>query len=88
MNEYIHSPEVEMPQSTSLPEFMRSFEDLMEAPPQSIQDNTEFRNLPKWDSLKMVELLAMLDEDFGVNVEVSQLQTCRTVSDVFVLVRQ
>jgi len=67
---------------------MRSFEDLMELPSESLDDNTEFRNLPKWDSLKMVELLAMLDEDFGVNVEVSKLQVCKTVSDVFSLMKQ
>lgn len=77
-----------MPQTTSLPDFMRSFEDLMELPSESLDDNTEFRNLPKWDSLKMVELLAMLDEDFGVNVEVSKLQVCKTVSDVFSLMKQ
>ena len=77
-----------MPQTTSLPDFMRSFEDLKELPSESLDDNTEFRNLPKWDSLKMVELLAMLDEDFGVNVEVSKLQVCKTVSDVFSLMKQ
>jgi len=77
-----------VPQTTSLPDFMRSFEDLMELPSESLDDNTEFRNLPKWDSLKMVELLAMLDEDFGVNVEVSKLQVCKTVSDVFSLMKQ
>ena len=60
----------------------------MDVPSESMIPECEFRALEKWDSLTLVELLAMLDKDYGVTVDVGQLDRCKTVSDIFNLVNE
>ena len=58
----------------------------MDAPPGSLSSDSEFRSLPAWDSLKLLDLLAMLDKSYGVTVDADRLEACKTVLDLFNLV--
>ena len=48
----------------------------------------EFRNYNEWDSLAYLEVIAMLDEDFGVEIEANDFKKLRTVEDLINEVRK
>ena len=41
--------------------------------------NDEFRDYDEWDSLAYLEVIAMLDEDFGVEIEAADFKKLITV---------
>ena len=43
------------------------------ATPDDIKTAKTFDSIPGWDSLRMVNLLAVLDEEFGVQIELTDL---------------
>lgn len=42
----------------------------------------EFRGYDEWDSLAYLEVIAMLDEDFGVEIETEDFKKLITVEDL------
>lgn len=49
----------------------------------SLRPETVLRELSVWDSLAVLATLACVDACFGVQINASELQECRTVRDVF-----
>ena len=47
-----------------------------------IQLDDHFRDYENWDSLALLSLIAILDEDFGVEIETDDLNELRTVRDL------
>jgi acyl carrier protein len=43
----------------------------------------EFRSYPEWDSLGHMSLIAMLDAEFGIQIENSVFEKMKTVQDVY-----
>jgi acyl carrier protein len=63
-------------------EFHHMLEDLTAADPDSINDQTVLKSLDGWDSLTIVEFVAMVDEKLGIVVPAKQIKTCKTVEDL------
>lgn len=47
-----------------------------------IQLDDHFRDYEDWDSLALLSLIAILDEDFGVEIETDALNELTTVRDL------
>jgi acyl carrier protein len=48
--------------------------------------NTAFRELPEWDSLTSVMLVAEIYSEHGVQVSAEEMKACRSVADLKKLV--
>ncbi len=67
--------------------FLRQFENAIEGlTPGSMRPETVLRELPQWDSLALLNILAMVDMEYGVQVSGLEIQACRTLQDLADLV--
>jgi len=69
-----------------LESFTRSLESMLEVPSGSFSPETKFRATDGWDSLMAIQLVSLLDNDFGVVIDFHALEEAETVSDLFALV--
>jgi len=61
--------------------------DLFEEPVENIQPETLREDIPAWDSLGVLALMASLDEDFGILLTDEEMQELQKVNDIFDLLR-
>jgi acyl carrier protein len=54
----------------------------LETESMEIQLDDHFRDYDDWDSLALLSLIAILDEDFGVEIETDALNELITVRDL------
>ena len=43
---------------------------------------TEFRNVDEWDSVSYLSLIAMLDEEYDIQIEMSEFKKLRTIGSI------
>lgn len=53
-----------------------------------INENTVFSELEEWSSLVTLSVIAMIKVDYGKTVTGTEIRNCRTVNDLFVMVRE
>jgi acyl carrier protein len=49
----------------------------------SLQGSTLLADIPQWDSLAVLIMLAQFDAEYGVQVSGSEMQQCRSMGDLF-----
>lgn len=49
----------------------------------SVDENTNFRNIGSWDSLTGMAVLVMIEDEYQVKMNDSDLGKCTTVQDIF-----
>lgn len=47
-----------------------------------LQEATEFRSLEEWDSLAYLNIIAMLDEEYDMQIENAAFKQLRTLGDI------
>ena len=52
-----------------------------------IEMSQEFKQLDEWDSLASLSLIAMLDEEYDVELESQDLDRLSTVEDLYLFVK-
>lgn len=52
-----------------------------------LMPDTKFRDLDEWSSLSVLGLLAMADDDFGVELEAIELRQANTIQDIYELIK-
>jgi acyl carrier protein len=57
-------------------------ENIFEAPVESINLETTSEDIEAWDSLGVLNLMAALDEEFGIQLEDDEIEKLKTVKDV------
>ena len=63
-------------------EFCQQLKDLMEIEDVEITEETRLIDLPEYDSIAVMSIIAMVDEEFGVNLDGEQLSTVQNVNDL------
>jgi acyl carrier protein len=63
-------------------EFYSELEALLEIESGTIQGTETLRDLPGWDSMAVLSLIAMADEKLGEVIPASALAACKTVLDI------
>jgi acyl carrier protein len=66
--------------------FLQLLDELFEFESGTIQADQALQEIPGWNSLTFVGLIAMVDEECGVTLAPGAVLKCRTVGDVFALV--
>lgn len=68
-------------------EFISKFAEAVEIEDASVlSDATEFRNLDEWDSLAYLNIIAMLDEEYEVQIENAEFKKLKTIGDIITYV--
>lgn len=65
----------------NLKTYVDAFEDV------ELSAQTEFTQLPQWDSLALLSTMAMIASEYGVNVSSQEIASCKNLSELEALVR-
>jgi acyl carrier protein len=66
-------------------EFHLQLDELLELDPGTIQGNEDLAALPRWDSLAVMGLIAVLDRNFGIRASGERITSCRNIADLVAL---
>lgn len=67
-----------------LKDFIKKFAGLfVETDPEYINAETVYSELEEWDSVMVLSLITMIDEEYGAVVDVDEMSESRTVEDLF-----
>ena len=62
--------------------FINLLKEILEIEDRELDLIDQFRNYPEWDSLGYLELIAMMDEEFGVAIENDDFGKLITLEDL------
>lgn len=63
--------------------FLQSFAEALEIEDAaSLNGATDFRTLDEWDSLAYLNIIAMLDEEYDIQIENAEFKKLRTLDDI------
>lgn len=62
--------------------FIALFKETLEAEDKEINLTDEFRQYEEWDSLAYLSVIAMIDEEFEVQIEGKDFKELKTVGDL------
>jgi acyl carrier protein len=64
------------------PEFLEELATILNEDEEDVKLETELESLTGWDSVGLLGVIAMLDGDLGVAIDVDKLRECNTVQDL------
>lgn len=67
-------------------EFLMEIETILESDSGTLTGTEVLSGLEMWDSLAVLSYIAMVDENFGINVPGRKVNECKTVNDLVVIV--
>ena len=67
--------------------FIERLADALELDNNDIEMSLDFKELEEWDSLASLSLIAMLDEEYEVELESEDLDALSTVEDLYLFVK-
>ena len=68
-------------------EFIQSFADQFDDTEASVlTPETNFRELEEWTSLMGLAIMAMVDDEYSVQIKADDLRGCKTIQELFDLV--
>ena len=68
--------------------FLEAFKESLEIEDREVQFSDNFKEYDEWDSLSQLSLIAMLDEEFEIQIEEEDFQNLETVEDLFNAINQ
>jgi len=67
--------------------FIEKFSFAIEVEPSTLDADTDFKALDIWDSLNTLSIIAMADADFNVALSGQDVESSRTVGDLWQVVK-
>ena len=64
-------------------DFIKKIEDVFEMPYGSINPNDNFREYQEWDSLALLSLMAMLEDEYNSTISRDNFQRLLTIEDLY-----
>jgi len=64
--------------------FIDQFDD---EPEEELNENTVFRELDGWSSIVALSVMAMVDEEYDVQIKADEMRHANTIGDIFRIVR-
>ena len=68
--------------------FIDNLKDALEIEDRKLLMTDNFREYPEWDSLAFLSVIAMLDEEYGVQIESAEFRNLKTVGDIYAAVNK
>ena len=65
--------------------FFKALEEMMELPAGSLRGDAELAATEKWDSMMILNFIALVDEQFSFSVEPEKIADCVTANDLVAL---
>lgn len=62
--------------------FIDLFAEALDIEASDLTVDTEFRTLPEWDSMAYLSIIAMLDEEYEIQIENAEFKTLKTLNDI------
>jgi acyl carrier protein len=66
-------------------ELLKTLEDTLELDPGTMRDEVRLQDLPTWDSMQPLAIMAMADKRFGRTITAKDIQQCKTVAELILL---
>ncbi len=63
-------------------EFIEKFADAIDIESNELTAETEFRSLNEWDSVAYISVIAMMDEEYDIQIEMSVFKTLKTLGAI------
>jgi acyl carrier protein len=63
--------------------FLKLFQETLEKDDDSVNVEDEFRNLEEWDSLAVLSILAMINEEYDVTIPRTDFDKLKTIQDLY-----
>jgi len=67
-------------------DFIINLKEALELDGQVVKLSDTFRDYEEWSSLKELSLIAMLDSEYGIEIEMNELNRHKTVGDLLELI--
>lgn len=49
----------------------------------NIDTTTDFKNIPGWDSVNALIIIAMIEENFEIRMNTNDMELCSTIEDLY-----
>lgn len=69
-------------------QFIEHFKEALEINERNPEPADEFRHYDEWDSLSQLSLIAMLDDEYGVEIENEEFAKLKTIQDLIDTVKK
>ena len=63
--------------------FLNLFEEALDKDENSVKMEDAFRSYEEWDSLAVLSVVAMLDEEYDINIPQKDFTELQTVKDIY-----
>lgn len=63
-------------------DFIGKFAEAIETDASNLTLETEFRSLDDWNSLAVLSVIVMLDEEYGIQIENKDFKNLETIADI------
>ena len=62
--------------------FIEKFAEAIDIESSELTAETEFRTLDEWDSVAYISVIAMMDEEYGIQIEMNQFKKLKTLGAI------
>ena len=62
--------------------FIEKFAEAVDVDASVLTAETEFRNLDDWDSVAYISVIAMMDEEYDIQIEMAQFKQLKTLGAI------
>ena len=62
--------------------FIEKFAEAVDVDASVLTAETEFRNLDEWDSVAYISVIAMMDEEYDIQIEMPQFKQLKTLGAI------
>lgn len=62
--------------------FIEKFAEAIDVESTELTVDTEFRNLEDWDSVAYISVIAMMDEEYDIQIEMPVFKTLKTLGEI------
>jgi len=66
-------------------DFLKKVADIIEL--ESLNETDNLKDFPQWDSLAILSVIAMLDADYGINLQAADIRRVNTAGELWKLVQ-
>lgn len=63
-------------------EFIEKFAEAIDIEATELTAETEFRTLAEWDSVAYISVIAMMDEEYDIQIEMATFKTLKTLGTI------
>ena len=67
-------------------EFLRQLEEDLEISSTKLEPGTSISEIEEWDSLATMTTLALIDENFGLDIEINRMNNLEKIGDIIQII--